>query len=275
MTSLSTKASTAVLLGLLTLLPTGLLSQDASPGPILPKTAGTSWQYNLVAVIYPSELKTLPTGEMGYGEPKTIRGVRSMEIIGEGTFGRAEEPVTHYVTTIQGKSVNEEFSKITSDSVVSYGGRSLARGEWIEQTLDPPLKTLQADLRRGASWAGVSAISEDTKMMRRFDVLDFESVTVPAGTYDAVKIRFVGADSRGGLIKRYFWISNEFGTIKSRTVHYSGGRLTLVEIEELAAFTAGTGVSNIKAPETSKLSSAPLPEAALEPASTPMGSDSP
>lgn len=224
-------------------------SGDGGFGPLIPLQIGARWEYAMLVWVFPSELVRDEDGAVSAPEPKRMDGRRVMELEGFAPFGGSDKPLARFVTRMNGEVVNEEFSEVTRDVIRSFGGRSLIResGDWKERVLDPALQTLQADLRRGAHWFGQSVISGDLVIRRRFDVLGKEPVKVAAGDFDAIKLRFVGNDSDGAMIKRYIWYVRGIGVVQTHTIHYGKGLVTMVESEELVQFTPGTGDAGSRA----------------------------
>lgn len=168
-----------------------------------------------------------------------------IELVGFESFGASTEPVARFVISVDGEAVDEEFSEVSKDLVLSYGGRSLVKetGKWKQRVLDPPLQTLQADLRQGAHWFGQSVVSGELVIGRRFDVFGEETVSVAAGEFDVTKLRLIGHDSSGAMMKRYLWYCRGLGLVRTHTVYYGKGQVTMVRSEELVKFTPGSGAS--------------------------------
>jgi len=216
-------------------------TEPADTSSFIPSAVGTVWEYRLVAKKFATELERLPNGEMVLPAPKELLATRRREVVATEPFGSATVPLCKYKVSINGKHVSDEFCEIRAGEVLSYGGKSLVRGDWATQELTPAIRTLQADLRRGIHWKAEAQIGDSVRIIRRFDVLGPDTITVPAGTYNAIRVRFVGQDTSGGMIKRYFWFVHGTGVVKSHAIHYAKGRVALVEIEELSLFERGSG----------------------------------
>lgn len=220
-------------------------------GPLLPKEVGCRWEYQMSVQDFSADLVRKPNGEVVLPEPKSFMGKRVTEMVGLRPLGDSEELFACYANSISGTVVSEEYNKVTDQEVLSWGIRSRVRkdGSWKEQVFDPPLQIMQADLRRGASWYARCALSSDLVVTRRFDVLGEEPVKVEAGDYDAIKIRIVGGNSNGTLMKRYVWYVQGIGHVKIHTVHYGKGQVIRVEIQELVSFVAGKRSSESQSDE--------------------------
>lgn len=221
-------------------------SQGTGEAPLYPLEVGTTWEYGMSIHVFPAELVRGEGGQVTEAQSRRLGGKLVTELIGLQPFGESGMPLACFVNRIDGEVVGEEYSEISGEFVRSYGGRSLDRetGQWQDRHLQPPMKILQADLRPGAHWYEQGQISGELGIRRRFDVLGQEKVKTAAGQFDAIKLRQVGDDSTGTMIKRYVWYSPGVGLVRTHTVHYGDGRVTMVRVEGLLKFTPGRGVSS-------------------------------
>jgi hypothetical protein len=138
--------------------------------------------------------------------------------------------------------------------------RETRRGEEITYRGDPPRPLLQFPLEVGRQWDGVAVIHYegfDRRWQGNAHVERVESVTVPAGTFQAFVIKYEGdyATRRGNSSTHWIesiWYAPEVGRWVKRdwtssTTYTQFGRQTERRVEQLTAYRRGNaGGGNAK-----------------------------
>jgi hypothetical protein len=174
---------------------------------LLPTAEGTNWEYR--------SSETLTGSAPVYSVVKVRAGKEMLD---------GKEVVK--LETLSGDSI----SKIELVSVDEKGIACLARSgtDGKIAKLSPPEPIIAAPLEVGAGWE-LEGEAAKNKMHQRFTVVAEESVTVPAGTYQAFHLKC--EDSSLVSIKLDRWFVPGTGFVKEATVVRAPGMLQSVTLE--------------------------------------------
>jgi hypothetical protein len=175
--------------------------------PLLPTVEGTNWEYR--------------STESLTGSPPT----RSVITVRAGKEMLDGKEVVK-LETLSGSSI----SKVELVSVDANGIACLARSghDGKIAKLNPPEPIIAAPLEVGAVWE-LEGEAAKNKMHQRFTIVAEESVTVPAGTYQAFHLKC--EDSSLVSIKLDRWFVPGTGFVKEATVVRAPGMLQSVTLE--------------------------------------------
>ena len=137
----------------------------------------------------------------------------------------AEEPDSSGVTRYQvelraGAIVLKLFSK--TDQWVLLHAERYTEHEGLEAKYEPPKNYLPNPLKPGFKWSWNGHDYTQSEVSEKSEVIGFESVTVPAGKFKAMK---VVSQVTGGsaLMTKTYWYAEGVGLVKTTTV---GGQIT-------------------------------------------------
>jgi hypothetical protein len=137
----------------------------------------------------------------------------------------AEEPPTggaprYQVEMRAGVIVHKSFSK--EDGWVVLWEDRYVEHEGLQMKYEPPKKYLQNPLKPGFKWTWQGKDSTQTDFTEKNDVVGFETVTVPAGKFRAMKLVSEVSGGNAVMTKTY-WYADGVGLVKTTTV---GGAIT-------------------------------------------------
>ena len=190
-------------------------SPAMSRGPLLPWTVGNSWTYRA------TEDGTVTTKRTTVGELEAVGGT------GPNKDKMANVVITHKNDTGDGVDLDEtrSWQALEGDRVVRYREQSFSRSTKaleLEEFWDPHKLHVDSSAERvavGATWlesykenkirVGGQA-SYDIATNDRWFVDGVESITVPAGTFEAVVLRKVS----GSMNEKKYWYVPNVGKVK-------------------------------------------------------------
>lgn len=145
----------------------------------------------------------------------------------EWTYAFGKDEVTFKVTgeeTVDGKkcaiyeaviknipSQKEYYYK--TDKEVTSIMRSYANGQ-VKVKLEPPETIMKFPLKVGESWTWTGQMGNVEKVTFTFKVAKKEKITVPAGTFNAIKLDIEGTTPQGKSINTERWYAPDVGMIK-------------------------------------------------------------
>lgn len=173
----------------------------------------------------------LPTGEgtsWEYGSTETLTGaapVRSVITVRAGTQLLDGKEVVK-LETLSGNVVSKTELVSVDENGIACLARSGKDGKITK--LNPPQPIIAAPLTVGAAWE-LEGEAAGMKMRQRFTVLAEESVTVPAGNFQAFHLQC--EDSSLVSIKLDRWFVPGTGFVKETTVVRGPGMLQRITLE--------------------------------------------
>lgn len=191
--------------------------------PLLKLTAGDQWVYE-TKVMAPRNAK-MPQGE-GVEVKETADGVVSTfskTRIYEGKKAPKEGSPEFDSFRIErnGKVEEYEYSEVRNDAIYARGWKKEGEEPGSVFLLTKPLLMITASNRPGDQWEVKSGDGKETPLFnRKFRVFGVETVKVPAGEYEAMRIE-VSGDSGAVEIKRTYWFAKGVGVVKEEKTYYS------------------------------------------------------
>lgn len=205
-----------------------------SETPLLPVQTGDFWRYDVQLEVHvppPPGDKSPPTMETRWF--KTTR-----TYLGKlAPFpDKPEVKVDVFEVVTPGSGTERELVEIDDDQIRLRGSIPFEDGVaghpvWFE----PPVPFVAANIRAGAPLPSLSVA--DGEGTRDIQVVGREEVTVPAGTFRAIKLLMSGMDSKAAGIemRRTIWFAPGVGIVKDVTSRYSPDAKLFTRSQELTA----------------------------------------
>lgn len=156
---------------------------------------------------------------------------QTIEVVVSGTDKVGEETCTKVDTVVGGKVVASELYAVRADGVY--------RVKVKDDKIDPAVKVIELPVKKDKDWDVKSKVGTQT-VAGKFKVKnDKESVTTPAGKFDAVLVEGVDMDVAGTKTTIRTWYVKDKGIVK---LEYKIG--DAVSTLELTKFDAPPGATN-------------------------------
>jgi hypothetical protein len=213
---------------------------------LFPTAEGTSWEYDSTETL---------TGAAPVHSVVTVRAGKQLL--------DGKEVVK--LVTLSGNVVSKTELVSADENGIACLARSGKDGKITK--LNPPEPIIAAPLKVGATWELESEVA-GIKMHQRFTVAAEESVTVPAGKFQAFHLRC--EDSSLMSIKLDRWFVPGTGFVKETTVVRGPGMMQRVTLElNKIVLTKPVVTLSPVAPKPAEQHSSPKSVAAVSPAATP------
>ena len=209
-----------------------------SQSPPLPVAPGTFWEYEVTTELPENAVeltahwvKTRPLAG------RRLRATRTTTLDGPASLPSGEAlrfttRVNDVVERVDYRLVSpEQIADVATDLLglpPADGGETPVR----QITLPEPLPLVRFPIETGDSWDARFMV-DGHPVNRTFDVLGRETIRVPAGTYEAWRIRAIGSDRPGHTVESTTWFAPGIGFVKSRAIHTAAFGLLKIETAEL------------------------------------------
>ncbi len=196
--------------------------------PILPVTKGDKWVYSIQTEI--------PAGVTSANSAAVDVETRmDREYIGKIRIPGKEPEVDAFEVKSPGQPVQRELVEIYDNRVMMRGSMLPDDPEGKVSWLEPAVVFVFAGMRPGQESANIS-IFEGTRN-RAIQVVARESVTVPAGEFDTIRLLMTGNDDEV-TIRKTTWFAPKVGIVKEETVRYVDDNLIYRSTTELLEKTS-------------------------------------
>jgi len=196
--------------------------------PLLPVKPGDAWNYSVAVEIAPGV--TAPDAEA-----LSISSERVRTYLGKVSPGGAYPEVDCFEVTTADVPAEREFVEIHDNRIMMRGSLTMAP-ERLPVWYDKPLPFIIAGLRAGSQFQEIGLA--EGAYTRKIQVIGRETVTVPAGTFDAVRLLMSGKD-RDFELRRTIWFSPRNGIVREENARYATDKLLFREVHELTSFSPG------------------------------------
>ncbi len=201
---------------------------DASNGEhILPVAEGTIWKYRVITEI--------PAAANGGAADESAEEEMIRRHIGRIAAGENEELYECFEISSFGRAISREFVEIHPDRVMMRGSARIDEdgNQGDVFLLDPPIPLVMREMRPGDALRELK--TTDGIVVRNLQVVANESITVPTGTYEALRLLMTGMD--GPLeLRRTIWFASGVGIVREETTRYREDSLLYRSTQELTAF---------------------------------------
>ena len=192
--------------------------------PLMPVTRGDTWIYDVRLEI--------PANATAAGAPAVNQShQRTRTYLGKISPAKGLPEVDCLEITVPGSPTECEFVEIHDDRILMRGsmiqGPEYPRPMW----LDPPVPFVHAGMKVGTESPEIRATGGG--LLRKTQVVGREAITVPAGTFQTIRLLMTGTD--GGLeLKRTIWFAPGTGIVREEKTRYRQGKLIFRETQQLA-----------------------------------------
>ncbi|MFT3990503.1 MAG: hypothetical protein QM680_03745 [Luteolibacter sp.] len=205
--------------------PTPERPETQSDIPLLPIKPGAEWNYQ-VTIEIPADIPQP-------GNPaQSLKTTRTRTYLGKTSPGEGFPTTDCFEVTTPNSPKENEFVEIHDDKILLRGGlvrkTDDAKPLWYEK----PLPFVKAGIKAGDQLREFN-LGTDHRT-RKIDIIGRESITVPAGTYSAIRMLMSGKDGDFEL-RRTIWFSPGNGIIREEKIRYHKDQLILRETQELTS----------------------------------------
>lgn len=200
----------------------GMESSDElaeSDTPILQVKQGDYWKYKVLVEI-PAGI-TSPGASAVETNQEMIR-----TYVGKVSPGDGLPEVDAFDVSVPGESLERELVEISEKAILMRGTAHPetldSRAKWLE----PAVPFVFAGMRAGNKMADLS-IQEGARN-RGLKVVGREEVTVPSGSFTAIRLLLTGNDGKFEL-RRTTWFVPQVGIVKEEKARYAEGKLIFRE----------------------------------------------
>lgn len=191
--------------------------------PLMPANTGDQWLYN-VRVEIPASEHTPQAVDTTHQRTRTYLG---KVVPHEGM------PATDcFEVTAPDTPPEREFVEIQPDKILLRGSARVTENPSKPLWYEPPVPFVVAGMEPGT--AGKALNAGNGALSRQIRVIAREEVTVPAGTFPAIRLLMVGND--GALeLRRTIWFAPGHGIVREEKTRYKGEAMLYRETQELSA----------------------------------------
>lgn len=206
----------------------------ASDIPLLPVTQGDTWIYEVLLQI-PANITSPGAAEVDNKHSRT------RTYLGKISPAEGLPAVDCFEVVAPVSPTEREFVEIHPDRILMRGSMILrpetTRPLWFEH----PVPFVVAGMKAGTVSPQIHAAGGS--LSRQTQVVGRENVTVPAGTFPAIRLLMTGMD--GDLeLRRTLWFSPGTGIVREEKTRYRLGKLIFRENQQLAKVHRAQKVSH-------------------------------
>ncbi|MDA0767897.1 MAG: hypothetical protein O3A92_13880, partial [Verrucomicrobia bacterium] len=145
----------------------------------------------------------------------------------------SDTPLTVLTLSENGIPSGTEYLDIGPQGMVARGWKQAGTVDLPLQLIDPGILLAAPGMTGGQTWTSTGTSTEQTFQFR---VIERTKLTVPAGTYETVRLQMNSAnDSKA--IRRTLWFAENVGIIKEESIYYDNQRITVRETSVLTAWS--------------------------------------
>ncbi len=145
----------------------------------------------------------------------------------------SDTPLTVLTLSENGIPSGTEYLDIGPQGMVARGWKQAGTVDLPLKLIDPGILLAAPGMTGGQTWTSTGPSAEQSFQFR---VIERTKLTVPAGTYEAVRLQMNSAnDSKA--IRRTLWFAENVGIIKEESIYYDKQRITVRETSVLTAWT--------------------------------------
>ncbi len=191
--------------------------------PLMPVIKGDTWIYEVHLEI--------PAGVTSPGASEVEeKHRRTRTYLGKISPARGLPEVDCMEITVPGSPAEREFVEIHADKILMRGSMILRPETTQPMWLDPPVPFVIAGMKPGTESPAIQA--SGGSLSRKTQVVARESVTVPAGTFPAIRLLMTGTDGEIEL-RRTIWFAPGTGIVREERTRYRTGKLLFRETQQL------------------------------------------
>lgn len=192
--------------------------------PILPVTRGDVWIYH-VRLEIPAGVTSPGAAEVDTSHQRT------RTYLGKISAANGLPEVDCFEVVVPGAPAEREFVEIFEDKILMRGSMIMRPETTRPMWLDHPVPFVVAGMKAGTESPEIQAAGGS--LSRKTQVVGRESVTVPAGTFPAIRLLMTGTDGELEL-RRTIWFAPGSGIVREEKTRYRRGTLIFRETQQLA-----------------------------------------
>jgi hypothetical protein len=192
--------------------------------PLLPVQPGDVWRYQVKLEI--------PAGAASPDAPASVTSHQLTR-----TYLGKVKPLDHkpavdcFEVVIPGSATERELVEIYPDRILMRGSIVITAGVAAKPLwLEPPVPFVLSNIKVGAAFPELS-VAEGSRT-RHTSVVAREEVTVPAGTFRAIRLLMTGTDGPLDLL-RTIWFAPGVGIVRQEKTRHLAAKMLLRETQEL------------------------------------------
>lgn len=197
-----------------------LAQQDS---PLLPVKKGDSWRYDVHLEI-PADVTSPGAAEVDTSHQ------RVRNYLGKISPASGLPEVDCFEIIAPNSPVEREFVEIFDDRILMRGSMIMRPETTKPMWLDRAVPFVIAGMKAGTQLPEVEAVGGG--LSRKTHIVAREDVTVPAGTFPAVRILMTGKDGEFEL-RRTTWFSPGVGIVREEKTRYLKDKLIFRETQQL------------------------------------------
>ncbi len=191
--------------------------------PLLPVEPGDEWHYS-VHVEVPAGV-TSPTAAAADFTSERVR-----RYLGKVKAAEELPAVDCFEIRMPKTAPEREFVEIYDDRILLRGSLVIREDTTRPLWFDKPIPFLFAGMRAGSAFPEIGA--DDESRTRKIQVVGREQTTVPAGTYETIRLLMTGRDGDFEL-RRTIWFAPGTGIVREEKTRYGAEKLIFRETQEL------------------------------------------
>ena len=171
---------------------------------------------------------------------------------GKREISRLGKNLTTIAISENGKTLGEELYQIGPEGILSWGWIPANVTEEDAPLLDEGVTIASPSMEPGQSWQSFGRDSENPFLFR---VIEREQITVPAGSFRAIRIQITSrkitphpasGETHITHLKRSLWLAEEVGVIREDTVYYDEQHVKVKQRSELVRWAPPSSRSHPK-----------------------------
>lgn len=191
--------------------------------PLLPVKKGDTWHYQVHLEI--------PAGVSSPGAAEVDESFeRVRTYIGKIIPANGLPEVDCFEVTVPGSAVEREFVEIRDDVILMRGSMIMRPDTTQPMWLDPAVPFVAAGMKAGTEAPEFQA--PGGSLVRKNRVIARESLKVPAGEFQTIRLLTTGSDGEIEL-RRTVWYAPGTGIIREEKTRYRRGKVLFRENQEL------------------------------------------
>ena len=192
--------------------------------PVLPVTRGDAWIYD-VRLEIPAGVTSPGAAEVDTSHQRT------RTYLGQISPAKGLPEVDCFEVVVPGAPAEREFGEISEDKILMRGSMIMRPETTRPMWLDHPVPFVVAGMKAGTESPEIQATGGS--LSRKTQVVGRESVTIPAGTFPAIRLLMTGTDGELEL-RRTIWFAPGNGIVREEKTRYRKGKLIFRETQQLA-----------------------------------------
>lgn len=191
--------------------------------PLLPVKTGDIWIYD-VHLNIPADVTSPGAAEVDENFQRT------RTYLGKIAAADGLPAVDCFEVTVPGSPTEREFVDILDDRILLRGSLILRPETTQPLWFAHPIPFVVAGMKPGTVSPEIAVA--DAALNRKTEVVARESITVPAGRFNTIRLLMTGTDGNIEL-RRTLWFAPGTGIVREEKTRYQNGKLLFTETQQL------------------------------------------